>query len=104
MPPDSSVNIYDRFELSNKDATWREKCEQLYIENKKLLNELEKAQSALTTPTREGYSLNLRQRKNSESFNLGSDNSSLKKEEQQKRFPNLSFKYNLMKQTGGFNP
>jgi hypothetical protein len=79
VPADSSISVYDRFELSNKDATWREKCEQLYIENKKLLNELEKVQSALTTPTREGYSLNLRQRKNSESFNLGSENSSAKK-------------------------
>jgi hypothetical protein len=29
----------------------------------------------------------------------------LKKEENHRRFPNLSFKYNIMKQTqGGFNP
>lgn len=26
-----SLSLYEKFELSNKDSTWREKCEQLYL-------------------------------------------------------------------------
>ena len=48
-----------------------------------MLGELEKDHCALTTPTREGYSLNLRQRKNSESFSHGNDQSIGKKEDSQ---------------------
>ena len=63
----NTISLFDRFELSNKDGPWREKCEQLYLENKKLQGELDKYQTSLSsipnTPKREGFSLNLRQRR-----------------------------------------
>lgn len=27
----TTMNLYEKYELSNKDSTWREKCEQLYM-------------------------------------------------------------------------
>ena len=39
-PNRNTISIYERFQLSNKDSTWREKCQQLYLENKKLQAEV----------------------------------------------------------------
>jgi hypothetical protein len=66
------MSMFDRFELSNKDGTWRDKCEQLYIENKRLQADLERCQASLpasipSTPKREGLSLNMRARRDSSS-------------------------------------
>lgn len=67
----TTINLYEKYELSSKDATWREKCEQLYMENKRLLAELERCQASAgsvpETPKREGMSLNLRNRRESAS-------------------------------------
>lgn len=67
-PPESNtISLYERFELSNKDSSWREKCEQLYMENKRMAQEMERLQNSIpSTPVREreGHSLNLRNKRN----------------------------------------